>query len=494
MFIGGREDPMRFLSASRRIEMTHMKLNELTITQAKEGLKKKEFSSVELTQACIDTIKLLEPKINAFVTPTFDHALQDAKKADVRIEQGDDAPLLGIPLSIKDNFCTKGVQTTASSNLLEGFIPPYDATVVTRLKDAGMVMLGKTNLDAWAHGSSTETSDFGTTKNPWNTNNLPGGSSGGAAASVAAQECIGAIGSETAGSIRQPSDWCGVVGLKPTYGRVSRYGVVAMASSLDSPGPITKSVEDAALILQVLAGKDPHDATTSPKLVPDYRKDLSKKIDGLTIGISDEYFDGVNEQVRENVLNAVKKLESLGVHIKNISLFDPNYSVAVYTILQRSEVSSNLARYDGIRFGHDRSYFADEAKRRIMLGTYALSAGYYDAYYKKAQQVRTVIVNDFDRALKDVDVILAPTNPWTALPLGASKDNPMYGELADHLVEPSSIAGLPGINVPCGFSKEGLPIGFQLIGPQFSEELILNVAYQFEQNTDVHTRKPKLEL
>lgn len=470
-----------------------MNLNQLTIKEAVEGLKGKKFSSVELTKTCLDRIKKVEPKINAFVTVTEKEALQDAKKADERIANGDSAPLLGIPLAIKDNFCTKNVRTTASSKVLNDFIPPYDATVVTKLKDAGMILLGKTNLDAWAHGSSTETSDYGTTKNPWNTNHLPGGSSGGSAACVAADEAIAAIGSETAGSIRQPADWCGVTGLKPTYGRVSRYGVIAMASSLDSPGPITKTVEDSALILQILAGKDKLDATTSPKNTDNYLKNLNNKIDKLTIGVSDEYFEGVTEPVRENVQNAIEFIQNnLGAKIKKVKLFPPKYIIAVYTILQRAEVSSNLARYDGIRYGNDRSFFADEAKRRIMLGTYALSAGYYDQYYNKAQKVRTVVVNDFARAFEDIDVIIAPTNPWTALPVGASKKSPMYGEMADALVEPSSIAGLPGINVPCGFSKEGLPIGFQVIGPQFSESLILNVAHKYQQATEWRQRKPNL--
>lgn len=469
-----------------------MKLNELTIKQAQEGLKKKEFSSVELTKACLARIKQVEPAINAFVTVCKEEALKDAKKADELLANGEDKPLLGIPLSVKDNFCTKGVRTTASSKVLDNFIPPYDATVVAKLKAAGVVMLGKTNLDAWAHGSSTESSDFGTTKNPWNIKHLPGGSSGGATASVAADETIAAIGSETAGSIRQPSDWCGVVGLKPTYGRVSRYGIVAMASSLDSPGPITKRVEDSALILNVLAGKDPFDGTTSPKQKEDYLRHLSDSIKGIKVGVADEYFEGVTEPIREKVLEALKTIEKLGAKIKKIKLFPPKYTIAVYTILQRAEVSSNLARYDGIRFGNNRSFFADEAKRRIMLGTYALSAGYYDQYYNKAQKVRTVIVEDFKKALKEVDVIIVPTNPWTALPLGASKDKPMYGELADALVEPSAIAGLPGINVPCGFSKVGLPIGFQVIGPQFSESRILNVAYQYEQVNEWYKQKPKL--
>lgn len=472
-----------------------MDLHQLTIKEVKDGLKSKNFSSVELTKACLARIKQVEPAINAFVTICEEEALEQAKKADELASQGEalqNMPLLGIPFSIKDNFCTYEVRTTASTKVLDDFIPPYDATVVKRLKEAGIVILGKMNLDAWAHGSSTETSDYGTTKNPWNIKHLPGGSSGGAAASIAADEAIAAIGSETAGSIRQPSDWSGVVGLKPTYGRVSRYGVVAMASSLDSPGPITKRVEDSGLILQILAGKDRLDATTSSNPVDDYLVMLKNKINGIKFGVADEYFDGVTDQVREKVLEAIKLIEKMGGKIVKIKLFPPKYTIAVYTILQRAEVSSNLARYDGIRFGNDRSFFADEAKRRIMLGTYALSAGYYDQYYNKAQKVRTVIVNDFNNAFKEVDVILAPTNPWTALPLGASQSSPMYGEMADALVEPSSIAGLPGINVPCGLSNERLPIGFQLIGPQFSEALILNIAYQYEQERQFYKEKPDL--
>ncbi|MEK7534374.1 MAG: Asp-tRNA(Asn)/Glu-tRNA(Gln) amidotransferase subunit GatA [Patescibacteria group bacterium] len=478
-----------------------MKLNQLTIKQAQEGLRNKKFSSFELTEDCLDQIKKLDSKINAFITVCEKEAIGAAKMADkqfnnLTIEQLNTLPLLGIPISIKDNFCTKGIRTTASSKVLDDFIPPYDATVVNRLKDAGMIMLGKTNMDAWAHGSSTETSDYGTTKNPWNTNFLPGGSSGGAAASVAANQAIAGIGSETAGSIRQPASWCGVVGLKPTYGRVSRYGLIAMASSLDSPGPITKTVEDSALILQVLAGKDSFDATTSPKKVPYYTKNLNRSIEKVKIGVSNDYFEGVDQEVQNGVHNALKVLEKKGAIIKTIKLFPPKYAIAVYTILQRSEVSSNLARYDGIRYGNDRSYFGDEAKRRIMLGTYTLSAGYYDQYYNKAQKVRTLIIQDFEKAFNPstggVDVIIGPTSPSTALPLGSSKNHPMFGEMADVLVEPSSIAGLPGISVPCGFSKQGLPIGMQIIGPQFSEALILNVAYKYEQETEWHKQKPIL--
>jgi aspartyl-tRNA(Asn)/glutamyl-tRNA(Gln) amidotransferase subunit A len=461
-----------------------MNLNTLTITKAKDGLKNKNFSSTELTKACLEHIKLTEPKLNAFITIAEKEALEQAKKADKLIAENQDLPLLGIPIAVKDNFSTVGVRTTASSKVLDNYVPPYDATVIKKLKDAGAVILGKTNMDAWAHGSSTETSDYKPSRNPWNTNHLPGGSSGGSAAAVAANQCIAAIGSETAGSIRQPASWCGVVGLKPTYGRVSRYGVIAMGSSLDSPGPISKTVEDSALILEILAGKDDMDATTSPLIPEKYSHKLKIDIKNLKIGISDEYFiDGLDKEVETKVKDAIKKLESLGAKIENIKLFDPKYAIDVYTIIQRSEVSSNLARYDGIRYGSGRKIFGEEAKRRIMFGTYALSSGYYDQYYNKAEQVRTVIIDDFKKAFEKVDVIIAPTSPSLALPLGATKGESMFGELADVLVEPSSIAGLSGINIPIGFSKSGLPIGMQIIGPQFKEESVLGIAYQYEQNT-----------
>lgn len=469
-----------------------MDLYKLTIKQAVEGLKKKEFSSEEITKSCLERIKTLEHKLNAFVTTLEEDAIKAAQRADEQIASGVEKVFLGVPFAIKDNFCTKGIRTTASSKLLDDFISPYDATVISKLKDAGIVILGKTNMDAWAHGSSTETSDYGSTKNPWNTDFLPGGSSGGSAAAISADQAIGSIGSETAGSIRQPASWCGVVGLKPTYGRVSRYGVIAMGSSLDCPGPIAKTVEDSALVLNVLAGVDKYDATSSPKEVEDYLKNLNNKIDGLTIGVSDDYFTGIEGEVKQKVEEALKQFEKMGARVKRIKLFDPKYAIAVYTILQRAEVSSNLARYDGIRYGFGRDKFGEEAKRRIMLGTYVLSAGYYDAYYSKAQKVRTVIVQDFDKAFKEVDVIIGPTSPTPALPVGASKNSSMFGELADILVEPSTIAGLPGISVPCGFTRNGLPVGMQIIGPQFSESQILNVAFRYEQATDWHLKKPDL--
>ena len=475
-------------------------LNKLTVKQAREGLKNKDFSSVELTRACLDRIKATDEKLNVFVTLTGEEALRNAEKADRllnngTIEQLNNYPLLGIPIAIKDNFSTLGTRTTASSKVLDDYIPPFDSTVVKKIKDAGIVMLGKTNMDAWAHGSSTETSDYGPTRNPWNTEHLPGGSSGGSAAAVASNQCIAAIGSETAGSIRQPASWCGVVGLKPTYGRVSRYGVVAMGSSLDSPGPITKTVEDSALILEVLAGQDVMDATTSLLPVPNYLSNLSDLNKDFVVGISDEYFTGVDEEVSATVKQAIAKLEKTGAKIEKIKLFDPKYAIDVYTIIQRSEVSSNLARYDGIRYGNDRSYFGQEAKRRIMFGTHALSSGYYDQYYNKASKVRSVIIEDFRKAFEKVNVIIAPTSPSLALPVGATKDQAMFGELADVLVEPSSIAGLSGINIPVEFSNSGLPIGMQIIGPQFAEEKVLQLAHTYEQNTldeDWRKKEPSL--
>jgi len=471
-----------------------MNLNELTVIEAIRGLKERKFSTLELVKDCLERIKKLDSKIKAFVTVCEKEALEEVRGIGDDVPSGI-RPLLGIPFAIKDNFCTEGIKTTASSKVLENYFPVYDATVVKRLKSAGAVIIGKTNMDAWAHGSSTETSDFFTTKNPWDFTRLPGGSSGGSAAAIAADMAVGAIGSETAGSIRQPAAWCGVVGLKPTYGRVSRYGVIAMASSTDSPGLLTKSVEDAALILNILAGKDESDATTSSKPVLDYLRGIrrSRGIRGIRIGVPKEYFvKGIKEEVKTKTLEAIEVFKNLGAKIREISLLEPKYSVAVYTILQRSEVSSNLARYDGIRYGNERSYFGDEAKKRIVMGTYTLSAGYYDQYYLKAQKVRTLICQDFEEAFKKVDLIIGPTSPSTALPIGASKDSVMFGELQDILVEPSALAGLPAINLCSGFSKEILPTGVQIIGPHFSEELILKVGYAYEQTTEWHKRKPKL--
>lgn len=472
-----------------------MKLNQLTIPEAINGLKQKKFSSQEILKDCLERIRKVDSNIKSFITVSSDYAKKEAIKADEVIKKEKDIfskkSLWGIPFAIKDNFCTKGIKTTAASKVLENYIPPYDATVVKKLKQAGAIILGKTNMDAWAHGSSTETSDFFTTKNPWDFSRVPGGSSGGSAAAVIADEAIFAIGSETAGSIRQPASWCGIVGFKPTYGRVSRYGVISMASSLDSPGPMTKTVEGAALILQVLAGKDVMDSTTSLARVPVYSVQNKNTIKNLKIGVPKEYFfEGMDKEVIELVKNAISLFRKEGAEIQEINLLHPKYSVAVYTILQRSEVSSNLARYDGIRFGKGRNFFGEEAKRRIMLGTYALSSGYYDQYYLRAQKVRTLICKDFIQAFKKVDILIAPTTPTPALKIGASAEDPMFGEMQDILVEASTLAGLPGINLVCSFTKDNLPVGMQIIGPQFKEDLLIKVGHFFQQITNFHKNRP----
>lgn len=392
------------------------------------------------------------------------------------------APSGGFPLAIKDNFNTKGVPTTASSNVLRTFIPPFNATVVEKLYGHGFATLGKTNMDAWAHGSSTETSDFGPTKNPADHTRVAGGSSGGSAAAAAAYLAPATIGSETAGSIRQPASWCGVVGLKPTYGRVSRYGVIAMGSSWDCPGPITQTVEDAAYLLSLIAGKDPYDATSSTKEVEPYHK-LLKETRPLTIGVASSYFEGLDSKYAQVIERAIEQLKSLGHKVREVRLLPPKFSISVYTILQRAEVSSNLSRYDGIRYGEDRSHFGREAKRRIMLGTYTLSHGYYDAYYKKAEKARMLIVQDFKNAFDNVDVIVGPTTPCPATKIGDMDKYPFFGELMDQMNEPGAAAGIPAINVPVGM-YEGLPVGMQLMGPHFAEASLLSLAHQFERETN----------
>lgn len=448
-----------------------MKLLGKSITQLLDLLNNKEVSREELHSYFRKRIKKYDSLLNSYLT-----LIEKPKQKKKGI-------LSGLPIAFKDNFCTKGTKTTASSKVLENFNPPYSATVVERLENSGSVILGKTNMDAWAHGSSTETSDFGPTKNPWDVNRVPGGSSGGSAAAMAAYLTPAAIGSETAGSIRQPAAWCGVVGLKPTYGRVSRYGVIAMGSSFDCPGPITSTVEDAALLLKVIAGKDQFDATTVSTEVPDYSK-LIKKPEKMTIGISNDYFEGVDDEVKAKVLEAVEILKKLGHRIKKVQLISPKYAISVYTIIQRSEVSSNLGRYDGIRFGNTREAFGQEAKKRIMLGTYTLSHGYYDAFYKKAQQIRTLIIEDYKKTFKDVDVIISPTTPTTALKLGEFEKYPFFGEIMDMLNEPAAIAGVPAISIPVGLDKNKLPVGLQMIGNYFREEEILDLACQFERETD----------
>lgn len=388
-----------------------------------------------------------------------------------------------IPLAVKDNFCTKGLRTTASSKVLDNFIPPYESTVTARLKKENVLVIGKTNMDAWAHGSSTETSDYGPTKNPWDLTRSPGGSSGGSAASVSAYLTPGGIGSETAGSIRQPASWSGVVGLKPTYGRVSRYGVIAMGSSLDCPGPLTLNIEDAAYLLSIISGHDSQDATSSPLPTEDYVREMKKK-KSYTIGISEDYFEGLEPDIAKALEKSIDVFKKLGFRTKKIKLLSPNYAISVYTIIQRAEVSSNLARYDGLRYGNNRTIFGTEAKRRVMLGTYTLSHGYYDAFYKKAQKVRTLIINDFKRVFKEVDLIIGSPTAITALKLGEYAKYPFFGELMDKYNEPACMAGIPGISIPIGLDRNGLPIGMQLMANYFRESDILNASYQFEQETD----------
>jgi aspartyl-tRNA(Asn)/glutamyl-tRNA(Gln) amidotransferase subunit A len=471
------------------------KLNQLSLVNARKGIIQAEFSATDLLEACLRKIKETDGKIHAFLTICEKQARNQAKNADKLLSGKNkkekekiylEKPLLGIPIAVKDNYCTKGIKTTAGSKVLENYIPQYNATVVEKIIDAGAVIIGKTNMDAWAHGSSTETSDFFTTKNPHDLSRVPGGSSGGSAAAVAADQVIAALGTETAGSIRQPASWCGVTGLKPTYGRVSRWGVIAMASSTDSPGPITKTAKDAAIILSVISGNDSRDSTSLKKDSEIYQERIDsldpKKI---TIGVPKQYFSaGIDKQVRKKVEKALDSLNKLGFIIKPVSLLDPKYSIAVYTIVQRAEVSSNLARYDGIRFGNPRNYFGKEAKRRIMLGTYVLSAGYYDQYYLKAQKVRKLIVDDFKKAFSDVDLLIAPTSPSLPLKIGESEKEAMFGELQDVLVEASSLAGLPAINTTCGW-VDNLPVGMQIIGPRLSEKLILKVANFFETNINL---------
>lgn len=472
-----------------------MDLNTLTIEQAKKGLRKKKFTATELTQVCLKRIKETEPKINALVTQTAEFALLQAKKADKQIANGEDAPLLGIPLVIKDNFSTKGIRTTASSKVLDNYIPPFNATVVQKLFDAGAIMLGKANMDAWAHGSSGENSDFVPTKNPWNTEYVPGGSGSGSAAAVAANMCLAGTGTDTGGSIRLPASFCNIVGLKPTYGRVSRYGIVAMASSIDSIGHITKTVEDSALMLNVTAGKDIKDATTSEVSVLDYTKNLKKGLKGLRIGIDPDFFSRHIESETANLLkNAYNLIKNNleGEIITDISLPHSQYGNACYYIIQPSEVSSNLARYDGIRYGNGRDKFGEEAKRRIMLGTYTLSAGYYDAYYKKALQVKTLIIKDFQEVFKKVDAIITPVSPTPPWRLGEKINDPLKMYLSDIFTVTANLAGIPGLSIPIGFTKNGLPVGMQILGPHFSEDKLFQIGYAYEQATDWHKQKPTL--
>jgi len=467
-----------------------MKLNELTIKEARKGLKDGKFTSVELTRACLDQIEKYDNKIKAFIVVIGDLALEEAKNADVLIAKGVDKPLLGIPYTVKDIFSTKNIQTTAASNILKGYKPPFESTVTQRLRGAGAILLAKDNLDAFSHGGSTETSDFFTTRNPWDIERLPGGSSGGSAASLAADMSIFSIGEDTGGSIRCPASWCGVSGLKPTYGRVSRYGVISMASSTDSPGPFCKTAEDIDILMKVIAGKDYLDATSSPSLYKNL--DLKYSLKGVKIGKPRSFFDKeIDREVIEAVETALKKFEELGAEIIDIELLSPNYSLATYTIVQRAEVSSNLARFDGIRYGNTRDEFGFEARKRMILGAYVLSAGYYDAYYSKAQKVRSLVINDFKKAFEKVNLIVGPTLPTTAQKIGAIKSSPFWGELIDRLQLPASMSGICSLALPCGFVN-GLPVGMQIMGNYFEEGKVLSVAHIYQKNTNFHKRKPKL--
>ena len=477
-----------------------MNITELTVHELKEKLANKELTISEITEAYVNRINEKEKDVEAFVTTLCDEALEKAKNIEEKVNNGEiTGSLAGIPIGIKDNINTKGVKTTCSSKMLENFVSPYDATVIEKINAENMINLGKLNMDEFAMGGSTEYSAFHVTKNPWNLNAVPGGSSGGSAAAVASQMVPWALGSDTGGSIRQPASFCGVVGLKPTYGLVSRYGLVAFASSLDQIGPITKDVEDAAMLLNVITGHDEKDTTSENIEKVDYTKALKNDVKGLKIGIPKEFFaEGINSEVKEKLEQAIEKYKELGAEVEEFSLDIANYSLATYYIIACAEASSNLGRFDGIRYGYrtpnftnlkelfrnSRSEgFGSEVKRRIILGTYVLSSGYYDAYYKKAQQVRTLVKSKFDKAFSKYDVILTPTSPTVAFDIGTKSSNPLEMYLADICTVSVNIAGLPGISIPCGVDSNGMPIGMQLIGQKFSEETILNAAYTYEQAT-----------
>ena len=486
-----------------------MKLFEQPAHVLHDMLVNKEITSLELTEAVLARIDEVEGDVQAYLTVTRDEALAQAKAVDEKIARGEEIAFLeGIPGAIKDNICTKGVKTTCASRILQKFVPPYDATVVQKLAAQNPVVLGKTNLDEFAMGGSTENSAFHPTHNPWNTDCVPGGSSGGSAAAVAAGTAVWALGSDTGGSIRQPASFCGVVGMKPTYGRVSRYGLVAYASSLDQIGPITKDVTDCANILNIIAGRDEMDSTSIDKEVPDYTKSLVQDVKGLKIGLPKEYFvKGMDPEVESAVKAAVKQLESLGAEVVEISLPNTDYAISTYYLIAPAEAATNLARYDGVSYGEraedaadlvemmtkTRSqYLGEEVKRRIMIGNYALSAGYYDAYYLKALKVRRLVKEDYDKAFKEVDVIICPAAPSVAYKIGEKIDNPLEMYLQDACTVPLNLAGLPGISVPCGYNKDKMPIGMQIIGKALDEETLIRVAYTYEQSQSYHQDRAQL--
>lgn len=487
-----------------------MELYELTVHELLEKLDKKETTITEITKAYVDRMREKEPQVQSFVTELKEEALKNAEEIQGKIESGEIASkFAGIPIGIKDNMCTKGVKTTCSSKMLENFVAPYDATVIEKLNEENMIMLGKLNMDEFAMGASTEYSAFKKTKNPWDLSRVPGGSSGGSAAAVAANLVPWSLGSDTGGSIRQPASFCGVVGLKPTYGLVSRYGLVAFASSLDQIGPITKDVRDNAMLLNLIAGHDCKDSTSVNIPKKDYTNSLINDVKGLRIGVPKEYFsEGINPEVKTAIETAIEKYRSLGAIIEECSIDTADYALATYYIIACAEASSNLGRFDGIRYGYrTKKYktlkdiyknsrsegFGTEVKRRIILGTYVLSSGYYDAYYKKAQQVRTLVKKKFDEAFEKHDIILTPTSPTTAFEIGTRSDNPLEMYLADICTVSVNIAGVPAISIPCGVDSKGLPIGMQLIGKQFDEETIYRAAYTYEQNTDFNKNKPSFK-
>ncbi len=487
-----------------------MELYTLSARELADKIQAREVSAREVTDAFLACIERVDSDVRAFVTVTAQQARAAADAVDARLAAKEEvSSLAGVPIALKDNLCTTGVETTCSSKILRGFVPPYNATVVEKLSAAGAVSLGKATMDEFAMGSSTENSGLFTTRNPWDLTKVPGGSSGGSAAAVAAGEAPFALGSDTGGSIRQPAAFCGLVGVKPTYGRVSRYGLVAFASSLDQIGPLARTVEDAALLLSVIAGHDPGDSTSVPRSVPDYRAALTGDIKGLRVGIPKEYFaEGIATDVREAVTRAISVLEGLGASVGETSLPYTEYALPAYYIVAPAEASSNLARYDGVRYGHRTRNaqghidlfektrdegFGDEVKQRIMIGTYALSAGYYDAFYLKAQQVRTLIKQDFDRCWENFDALITPTAPSAAFGIGEKTDDPLAMKLSDICTIPANMAGIPALSQCCGFTESGLPIGVQLMGPPFSEETLLRLAHAYEQATDWHTRRPSLD-
>lgn len=486
-----------------------MELYELAAHELSGLLKEKKIGAVELTQSVLDRIEKVDPNIGSYITVSRDEAIQRAEEVQKKIDRGEaKSPLAGIPMAIKDNMCTEGILTTCGSRMLHNFIPPYSSTVALKLQQEDTILLGKLNMDEFAMGGSTENSYFKQTKNPWDQERVPGGSSGGSAASVASGEAVFALGSDTGGSIRQPASFCGVVGMKPTYGAVSRFGLVAFASSLDQIGPLTRDVTDCALVLNAITGHDPMDSTSANVDYPDYTKALVNNVKGMKIGIPREYIgEGINEEVKKIILEAAETLRKLGAECEEFSLPITEYAIPAYYLISSAEASSNLARYDGIKYGYRAEKFTDlldlykqsrsegfgaEVKRRIMLGTYALSSGYYDAYYKKALQVRTLIQNGFNEAFAKYDLVLGPTAPTTAYKIGEKADNPLEMYLGDIYTVSVNIAGLPGLVVPCGFDSSNLPVGLQLIGKPFDESTLLQVGYTFEQNTDFHKRKPRI--